>query len=317
MNFSFVRNSLRQRLSILLILFAVTAIAQTGNDYASILASTDWGWQNHNGVYFGKASFDDLYGKPQRISIAMYPDSTMATMLYDKERSKQGTDTLAAEAGATVAINGSYFNMSNRTSCTALWIDGVEIATTLADEYSRCNGIVGFKDGILSIEPYSNATTASQLAAWGKKYDAFVATGPLIRMGGVSMDANIGGEGFCGPHPRSMIGKRTDGTVYMIVVEGRMEDAIGFTMENMVALAEDLDITDAINLDGGGSSTLWVSGTGVINRPSGGSVRNVPNIIIACSRTDRNTDTNGSCTHDTPTNEPAHQDADGDHETDN
>ena len=52
------------------------------------------------------------------------------TMLYDKEHSSQGTNSLAAEAGATVAINGSYFNMSDNTSCTALWLYGSEIATT-------------------------------------------------------------------------------------------------------------------------------------------------------------------------------------------
>jgi exopolysaccharide biosynthesis protein len=49
----------------------------------------------------------------------------------------------------------------------------------------------------------------------------------------------------------------------------------------MVTLAEDLGLVDAINLDGGGSSTLWVNGVGVVNRLSGGSVRRVPNILIA------------------------------------
>jgi exopolysaccharide biosynthesis protein/protein tyrosine/serine phosphatase len=317
MNLSINKLKLRDKLSILLIFFTITVTAQEQKDYASILANADWGWQNHDGVYYGKATFDDLYGNPQKVSIAKYSDQAMATMLYDKERSKQGTNGLAAEAGATVAINGSYFNMNNCTSTTALWIKGTEIATTVADEYARCNGIVGFKDGILSIEPYSNATTASQLAAWGKKYDGFVVAGPIIRRGGVSMDANIGGEGFYGPHPRSMIGKCADGTVYMVVMEGRMDDALGFSTENMVALAEDLGMTDAINLDGGGSSTLWVTGAGVINKPSGGSVRNVPNIIIACSRTHQHTYINGFCTCDTAPYEPAHQDADGYYEIDN
>ena len=49
----------------------------------------------------------------------------------------------------------------------------------------------------------------------------------------------------------------------------------------MAQLAKYLGLVDAINLDGGGSSTLWVKGKGVINTPSGGSVRKVPNIIIA------------------------------------
>jgi hypothetical protein len=98
------------------------------------------------------------------------------------------------------------------------------------------------------------------------------------------MDVNIGGEGFYGPHPRTMLGRCADGTVYMVVAEGRIEGATGMSLGNMLKLAEDFGMTDAINLDGGGSSTLWVNGEGIINRLSGGAVRNVPNIITATSR---------------------------------
>ena len=52
------------RLSILLTLIALTATAQNGKDYASVLAEADWGWQSRNGVEYGKASFADLYGTP-------------------------------------------------------------------------------------------------------------------------------------------------------------------------------------------------------------------------------------------------------------
>lgn len=272
------------RLPILLIFFAITASALGESKYASVLRNADWGWKNRDGVEYGKASFADLYGNPQVVSIAKYSESSMVTMLYDKEYSKQGTNGLAAEAGATVAINGSYFNMSNCTSCTALWLYGSEIATTIPDEFARCNGIVGFKDGVFSLEKYGSATTATQLSNWGKKYDAFVVSGPILRLKGVSQDPYIGGEGFYGPHPRTLLGKCADGTVYMVITEGRMDGAAGFSLPNLLSLAEDLGMTDAINLDGGGSSTLWVTGAGVINRPSGGSVRNVPNIVIATPR---------------------------------
>ena len=303
---------------LLLIVFtSITASAQNETNYASILRNADWGWQSRDGVIYGKASFDDLYGNPQRVSIAKYSSATMATMIFDKEHSSQGTNSLATEAGATVAINGSYFNMSSCTSCTALWLYGSEIATTTSDEYARCNGIVGFKDGMFTLEPYSSANTAADHAAWGQKYDGFLATGPILRLNGTSQDPYIGGEGFYGPHPRTMLGKCADGTVYMVVTEGRMDGAAGFSLPNLLSLAEDLDMTDAINLDGGGSSTLWVSGTGVINKVSDGSVRNVPNIIIATPRSHEHSYSNGFCTCETAPYEPAHQDDDGFYEIDN
>lgn len=305
------------RFSILFAFFAVTATALSQTDYAAVLANADWGWQSRGGVLYGNASFVDLYGNPQTLSIAKYSQSSLNTSLYVKEHSAQGTNSLAFEAGATAAINGSYFNMTTSTSTTALWVNGKEIASTAPEEYARCNGVLGFKDGTFSIEPYSSANTAAAHAAWGKKYDSFVVCGPIIRRQGVSMDANIGGEGFYGPHPRTMLGKCADGTVYMVVAEGRMDGAAGFSTENLVSLAEDLGMTDAINLDGGGSSTLWVTCAGVINRPSGGSVRNVPNIIIATSNTHEHTYTNGFCTCDTAPYEPAAQDSEGYYEIDN
>ena len=305
------------RFSILLVFLAITATAQSVSEYASVLANADWGWQSHNGVYYGKATFTDLYGNPQMLSIAKYSESTMATMLFDKEHSSQGTNGLAVEAHATVAINGSYFNMSNCTSCTGLWMYGSEIATTISDEFARCNGIIGFKDGVFTLEKYGNTTTASQLAAWGKKYDAFVVTGPILRLNGVSQNPYIGGEGFYGPHPRTMLGKCADGTVYMVVTEGRMDGASGFSLPDLLSLAEDLDMTDAINLDGGGSSTLWVTGAGVINRTSDGSVRKVPNIIIATSRSHEHSYVNGFCTCDTAPYEPAKLNSKGYYEIDN
>ena len=302
-------------ITVLLACLSITTAAQS--NYAQVLANANWNWQTRGGVTYGKASFADLYGNPQTVSIAKYSSSEMYTMLYDKEYSSQGTNALAAEAGATVAINGSYFNMSTFTSTTGVWVNGKEIATTAPEEYARCNGALCFQDGKMLIHPCSSATSDAKYRAMGKTYEAFVVCGPIIRRNGRSMDANIGGEGFYGPHPRTMIGKCANDTMYMVVMEGRLEGASGFSMSNMVSLAEDLGMTDAINLDGGGSSTLWVSGAGIINRLAGGSVRNVPNIIIATPRAHEHNYVNGFCTCDAAPYEPATLNSEGYYEIDN
>ena len=49
------------------------------------------------------------------------------------------------------------------------------------------------------------------------------------------------------------------------------------TCDEMIALFTELGATDAVNLDGGGSSTMWVQGPGVVNVPSDGSQRVVAN----------------------------------------
>lgn len=257
--------------------------ANTANTNTYLLTSADWGWQTQGNVTYGKATFAGLYNSTQTIAIAKYPEAQLSAAVYNVEGSTKGTDGLAAQAGAAVAINGSYFNMSTNRSITALWVNGTEIATTDNGEKARCTGIVGFKNGQMSMWQYNADTnTATDLANWGSQYDSFLATGPLLRLGGTSMtNVKTGSSSFDGVNPRSMIGKTQDGTVYMVVVEGRIAKADGLKIENMVNLAEDLGLVDAINLDGGGSSTLWVNGVGVVNRLSGGSVRRVPNILIA------------------------------------
>jgi hypothetical protein len=49
------------------------------------------------------------------------------------------------------------------------------------------------------------------------------------------------------------------------------------TCNEMIGLFQELGATDAVNLDGGGSSTMWIAGPGVVNHPSDGSQRVVAN----------------------------------------
>ncbi len=85
--------------------------------------------------------------------------------------------------------------------------------------------------------------------------------------------------------PRSAAGVSADGRrMYLVAVDGRQSDSIGLTLEELAALLVELSVDDAVNLDGGGSSTLVYREQGessvtVINDPSDSSPRMVPNGI--------------------------------------
>jgi hypothetical protein len=70
-------------------------------------------------------------------------------------------------------------------------------------------------------------------------------------------------------HPRTAIGWTADrARFYMVVVDGRQEPySDGMSLTEMVWLFQRLGVTDALNLDGGGSTTLVVRGR-LVNRPS-------------------------------------------------
>ena len=83
-------------------------------------------------------------------------------------------------------------------------------------------------------------------------------------------------------HPRTAIGiDRDTGQVLMLVVDGRQSFSRGYTMVELANLMATLGAEDALNLDGGGSSTLLaLDQTGqlaVLNSPSDGFERNVAN----------------------------------------
>ncbi|MCS7172381.1 MAG: phosphodiester glycosidase family protein [Armatimonadetes bacterium] len=69
-------------------------------------------------------------------------------------------------------------------------------------------------------------------------------------------------------HPRTAIGVDPDGTVILLVVDGRApEHSLGMTIPELAAEMRRLGAVEALNLDGGGSTTLVVHGR-VWNRPS-------------------------------------------------
>ncbi len=88
-------------------------------------------------------------------------------------------------------------------------------------------------------------------------------------------------------HPRTAVGVNGD-TVMLLVVDGRSEYSRGLTMRELGQLLRDLGATDALNLDGGGSSTLVARTPAgrlrVRNDPSDGQQRRVPNGLGFVSR---------------------------------
>ncbi len=80
-------------------------------------------------------------------------------------------------------------------------------------------------------------------------------------------------------HPRSAIGWNTP-LFFLVQVDGRQRGlSVGMSLAELAAHFARLGCTDALNLDGGGSSTLWARGQ-VMNTPCEGSERPMGNALI-------------------------------------
>lgn len=85
-------------------------------------------------------------------------------------------------------------------------------------------------------------------------------------------------------HPRTAIGiDRDTGRILMLVVDGRQTRSRGYTLVELARAMRNLGAEDALNLDGGGSSTLVAADregdVRVLNSPSDGGQRKIPDGI--------------------------------------
>jgi len=133
--------------------------------------------------------------------------------------------------------------------------------------------------------PRSSAEVELTLTTAGRPVDLaqqtlVVGGGPrLLRAGRVAVSARAEGfapaqaPGFFGTfvaarQPRTLAGVRADGTILFATVDGRRPGwSAGITLPEAARLMRSLGARDALNLDGGGSSTLTVRGE-VVSRPS-------------------------------------------------
>ncbi len=119
--------------------------------------------------------------------------------------------------------------------------------------------------------------------AWERSRTALVAGPWLLEDGEVTPEAQWRREGFTGAHtdirhPRTAIGFTPDGWGVIVTVDGRRAGAtIGATHVEVAEMMRRWGVTDAVMLDGGGSTQLAVKGQ-LANRP-------------CCDRSERRVDT--------------------------
>jgi len=175
----------------------------------------------------------------------------------------------AKRVGAQIAINANFFSKSESCGVTAgsghLWAP-VSEGCPLTMAFFR-DGRASIYD-VKALKPGESVPTSGLMAA--------VSGRPRLLTAGLPAPTE---EGFTSVrHPRTALGLRKDGTLIILVADGRREHAIGLTGPEMSEIFLREKAKDAINLDGGGSTTLFIEAEGGLqNRPSEGHERVVVN----------------------------------------
>lgn len=177
----------------------------------------------------------------------------------------ENTSDIAEDHGAIFAVNGDYYGFRSDgviirggvlyrnepvREALALYADGT-MASYDEEEVSADTLLV---DGVL------------QTLSFGP---ALIKNGETIQnLDNVKIDSNFGNRSISSSNPRTGIGMISTNHYVFVVVDGRSDDSRGMTLDEFAALFESLGATEAYNLDGGGSSTMYFMGR-VVNNPQG------------------------------------------------
>ena len=170
------------------------------------------------------------------------------------------------------AIIGGFFLRDPYRPLGDLWIDGSPVPhEPIAGPYAARRACVVVDDG--------TARVASRDDAPAEPDGDLLHAGPLlVRDGVVAFEDGVDLEGFSagagqfdsditdGRHPRAAIGV-SDEDLYLVTCDGRRSGVdAGLTLEELADFMLVLGCRDAMNLDGGGSTTLVHRGH-LLNRP--------------------------------------------------
>lgn len=192
-----------------------------------------------------------------------------AIRLIATEESERGLTVteFARQNKAIVAINADYFDEQSRPLGLSMGACGV---WTRGQPLRRKQGLVAIGEGRASIQ-----RNTMNVEEW---MTGAVSGWPMLNQNCEPLAELPGSDHFTrAPHPRTAVGLSEDGrTMYMVVADGRRPDVPGPTLPELALFMDEIGACIAMNLDGGGSSAMWV-GDRVRNRVSDGQERLVGN----------------------------------------
>ena len=251
------------------LIICISAQAQSVSDSLAIVTSKWETYAPHKGVVHKSIRFDNLFGSPQSINLVEISRSSKLRFAVAQDNSLRHTSDMAQQHNAVTAVNGSYYNMREGNSVCFYKIDREVIDTTTADEAAtRVNGAVHLRGRKVRILDWSVDIERNYKGHKG----TVLASGPVLLHDGHKVDWSNCDESFIkARHPRSAIYTTCDGKVVFLTVDGRSkQNASGMSIPELMYLIRVLGGREALNLDGGGSTTLWIDGhegSGVVNYP--------------------------------------------------
>ncbi len=254
-------------------------------------------WQKrkiNRGVWLKTYHFKDSSLFKANENITIVEAKRLKKLKFDLAYSNKeliNTSDFGIKNKAIAALNGTFFDIRKGGSVDYIRSDGQVI------NYSRLG-----KDSLRAAHQQSaillngnkvNIAKYDKTGNWEDKLKAedVMVTGPLLRLNNVDeqLEDNLFNKTR---HPRSILGI-TKNKVLLVTIDGRDKNSAGMSMLELQTIMRWLKANSAVNLDGGGSTTLWVKGeanNGIVNYPSDNKIwdrlgqRKVANAILVIEK---------------------------------
>ena len=248
-----------------------------------------------NSLNFTQIKTDSIFNSSQIISLLTVPKTDLKKMKIEFGFSKSDlkkTSSLAKSTKALAAINGGFFNIDDGGSVSYFEINDSVISRQRNPELKWgvsddiINGaIIIVNDSIINIE----RALSEQFYESSNKELAVLVTGPVLLLN--SESTTLPQKKFVtNRHPRTCLCKKQTSLVF-ITIDGRSKEAEGMNLFEVQKFLLSLGCIDAINLDGGGSTTMWIHNKGVVNFPSDKTgERPVSNVLLLVNKEQKTED---------------------------
>ena len=205
----------------------------------------------------------------QNINILMIDLQKRGISILYNPKENVKTSIQASTSGAIAATNAGFFNVKEGGSVTYIKIAGKIIDADTAKKWPMNINMTG---SVLIDSKGHLSIGTSMTNTWYDSHTEFpfvLVTGPLLlhdKKRVLLPKTSL----VITRHPRTAVGVINKNKIVLVTIDGRTSEAYGMTLMKLTDLMISLGCSDAVNLDGGGSTTMWINGKpfgGVVNMP--------------------------------------------------
>jgi exopolysaccharide biosynthesis protein len=265
------RSSIYRITPFFLVLFLATLHSEAQSDSLAVVRAK-WNTKKlSKGIWLKHYWFDkSLFGSSQNINILEIKlNGKNKIDVAAEPHGRKLTSDFGGEYEALAGINGTFFDMKNGGSVDYIRIDGEVVNETRVPKSNK--RALHQKSAIIIDGKKVRVAQWDGSEKWEQQLpgEDVMVTGPLL-----VEDHQVAPMDtvpfYVRRHPRTAVALKGN-RILFVTVDGRNEKAAGMSLQELAAFLKWMDAKEALNLDGGGSTTMWVKGFaegGIINHPS-------------------------------------------------